>query len=626
MQNFVHPRYRRDIDGLRGIAVLSVLGFHAFPEWVPWGFVGVDVFFVISGFLITTILLDNLAAGHFSFVEFYARRVRRIFPALACVLAASLAAGWWLLLPADYAELGKHVAAGGGFVSNILLFLESGYFDAAAATKPLLHLWSLGIEEQFYLLWPLSLYLAHRLPRLRPLAWIALPAASFGISLYDAFHLPVAAFYLPQDRLWELLAGGLLASHAHSGRKLPGSDRARGVLGAILFATGVALLDDSRAFPGAWALLPVGAAVLWISAPNPHPMARLLASRPLVAVGLVSYPLYLWHWPLLSFYRIVDGAPSANVAALLLVASAVLAWATYRLVERPLRFGMHGRAKAMALAAAMAALVACGYVAWKAAGLPSRFPPAVRVAGGAVQSEEWGVGTCFLDATGEPSAFDRCPDRFGSRTTLLWGDSFAAHLYPGLKRLLGEAAIVRRTEGSCPPLVHIERDGQVNCRPINDRVMQEVRDHRPDTIVVAANWNKGMPVGELGATLDELAAIGIRRVVVVGPSPMWSEHLPRLVLRAFREDPLHRAPWRIDDRSGHYWWDLDRDIERLAQDHHVGYVSPLQALCDASGCLVRVGDGAGDLIMWDTGHFTTQGSLLIGRLVVEQLRQKVPGQ
>ncbi len=206
-----HPKYRPDIDGLRAVAVLSVVAFHAFPAWMKGGFIGVDVFFVISGFLITTIIFENLDRGTFSFAEFYARRIKRIFPALLLVLVASFAFGWFSLLADEYKQLGKHIAAGAGFVSNLVLWSELGYFDNSAETKPLLHLWSLGIEEQFYIAWPFFLWLAWK----RNFSFLTLTILVAFLSFYLNFNGikkdAVATFYSPQTRFWELLAGSILA-------------------------------------------------------------------------------------------------------------------------------------------------------------------------------------------------------------------------------------------------------------------------------------------------------------------------------------------------------------------------------------------------------------------------------
>ena len=216
--NLSHPKYRPDIDGLRAVAVLSVVVFHAFPTLLKGGFIGVDVFFVISGFLISTIILKSLNNGTFSFREFYGRRVRRIFPALTIVLFSSLTLGWFGLLSDELNQLGKHVAAGAGFVSNLVLWSEVGYFDSSANSKPLLHLWSLGVEEQFYIVWPLLLWSAWKLRINVLLVTLLIAGSSFLLSLNKVGYDITAAFYSPQTRFWELLAGSLLAWYQLRGR------------------------------------------------------------------------------------------------------------------------------------------------------------------------------------------------------------------------------------------------------------------------------------------------------------------------------------------------------------------------------------------------------------------------
>ena len=209
--HLAHPKYRPDIDGMRAIAVASVVIFHAFPELLPGGFIGVDIFFVISGFLISTIIFDSLDKGSFSFSEFYSRRIKRIFPALLLVLITSYLFGWFILSMDEYKQLGKHIAAGASFLSNFALRAEAGYFDNSAETKPLLHLWSLGIEEQFYIAWPMILWLGWK-ARFNPIAiTILLAASSFLLNIMEIERDPVATFYHPQTRAWELLFGSTLA-------------------------------------------------------------------------------------------------------------------------------------------------------------------------------------------------------------------------------------------------------------------------------------------------------------------------------------------------------------------------------------------------------------------------------
>jgi len=309
--------YRPDIDGLRAVAVLSVIGFHAGVRWFPGGYAGVDIFFVISGFLITSIILRQLAEDRFSFADFYARRCKRIFPALIIVLAAVFAFGWMFLLPNEYERIGKHIVAGAGFVSNFAFWLESGYFDSAAGTKPLLHLWSLGIEEQFYLLWPpLLLWVWKRKPDALAVA-IGLASISFAInvmlvSLWQATDM----YFLPPIRFWELLVGSALA-YAHLFRReelehllkratagVPGSrlvsiENIQATIGLALIAVAVVVLDKRTLFPGWWALAPtIGAGLLISAGPRAWINRKLMANRVVVFIGLISYPLYLWHWPL----------------------------------------------------------------------------------------------------------------------------------------------------------------------------------------------------------------------------------------------------------------------------------------------------------------------------------------
>jgi len=387
-----NPGYRADIDGLRAVAIALVVLFHAFPALCRGGFVGVDLFFVISGFLISGIVFEQLERGDFSFRHFYARRIRRIFPALILVMASCLAFGWFALLAVEYRQLGKHLAAGAGFLSNLVSWRESGYFDRAAELKPLLHLWSLGIEEQFYLLWPLLLWAAWRRRANRLVVCLALLGLSFALNLGAMRVSPVAAFYSPFTRFWELLIGAALAHfstgkaalapHGRLARLLagPGAGRA-GLLRDALALGGLAMLSlaalrltPERAFPGWWALLPAGGA-LAILAAGPHAWLNrvVLSSRPLVWLGLISYPLYLWHWPLLVFARLAEYDPQSRlIPATALLLAVALAWLTYVLVERPLRFGQHRRAQIGALCALMLAVGLAGYETYRRDGWPQR--------------------------------------------------------------------------------------------------------------------------------------------------------------------------------------------------------------------------------------------------------------
>jgi peptidoglycan/LPS O-acetylase OafA/YrhL len=290
--------YRPDIDGLRAISILLVVLYHAQPWLVPGGYIGVDIFFVISGFLITRLILGEIEAGGFSALTFYARRVRRIFPALIVVLAASWLIGWFVLLPDAFTRLGKNIAAGVGFFSNLFQLWQTGYFAPDIAENPLVHLWSLGIEEQFYIFWPLTLLLIAASKR-RHVYIFGLAAASFGASLLVYAGYKDWSFYSPLPRAWELLAGGLIAERQLA-RKEPDPWMTRhqdllAVIGIALILAGAFLLDKASLFPGFGALFPVVGAMLLIASGNSVVNRTLLSSRPMVLVGLISYPLYLWH-------------------------------------------------------------------------------------------------------------------------------------------------------------------------------------------------------------------------------------------------------------------------------------------------------------------------------------------
>lgn len=328
--------YRSDIDGLRAIAILTVVAFHAFPEVFPGGFIGVDVFFVISGFLITSILEKEIQAGSWSLASFYARRVLRIFPALVLVLLACLIAGWHTLLAQEYMQLGKHLGLGAAFLSNIGLWWEAGYFDKVSEAKPLLHLWSLAIEEQFYIVWPLLLWLILRSRCNAARSVATLAAVSLLLSIWWVWSDRMQAFYSPASRAWELLAGAWLALQPQRLQSV--RTGVRGVAVAVLLGATV-LLNARVPFPGVVALLPVLAAVLLIGVPATSDWTGRFLGHPwMVALGKVSYPWYLWHWPLLSFAYIIDsGQASAGLRLALVVASLLLAVVTYRLCELPLR-------------------------------------------------------------------------------------------------------------------------------------------------------------------------------------------------------------------------------------------------------------------------------------------------
>jgi peptidoglycan/LPS O-acetylase OafA/YrhL len=521
------PSYRRDIDALRGIAVLSVVAFHVFPDYVKGGFVGVDVFFVISGFLISTIIFKNLSQGEFSFTDFYIRRIKRIFPALSLLLVACFVFGWSMLFSNEYQTLGKHVAAGAGFLSNVVLWKEAGYFDRVSELKPLLHLWSLGIEEQFYIVWPLLAWVAWKAgKRIVPfivIVWVS----SFVLNLLCVFHAlytptilnkfvilnsPVAAFFSPVTRFWELLSGSLLGYVSFTSKNtLPDNTEgitrwnvntlanSKGIIGAMFLASGVAWLDRDKAFPGAWALLPtLGTFLLIWAGQGAWINRKLLGNELLVFVGLISYPLYLWHWPLLSFTHILNGgSPSIRVRIAVVVISFVLAALTYRLVEKPVRASSNLGVPAFLLLA-MICIGSVGFYVFKAKALPRLTSPELENIIEAVDEYEYPGKLKPFQYAGRTfyTAYGKRPG-----TVLYVGDSNMQQYASRIENLILEQPDRAKTAvfaaiGGCPPIPNVnEKTETYDCIGFAHTVFQYGKSSEVDTVVVGAQWSGYFSLG-----------------------------------------------------------------------------------------------------------------------------------
>jgi peptidoglycan/LPS O-acetylase OafA/YrhL len=606
-------RYRADIDGLRAIAVCTVLGFHAFPRHMPGGFIGVDVFFVISGYLITSLITGQLERNNFSILEFYGRRVRRILPALVLVLAASLALGWFVLLADEYRQLGKHAMGGAAFVSNFVLWSESGYFDSLAETKPLLHLWSLAIEEQFYLVWPALLILFHRrFGGFLPLIVLAL-TLSFAINIHLVAREPAGAFYSPAARAWELMLGALLASdRIGSGRQPAALINAASTLGAALLVAGLFLIDRTRQFPGWWALLPtVGTFLLIWAGPAAWLNRKVLAHPGCVFVGLISYPLYLWHWPLLTFARIVDSTvPPREVRLAILGLSFVAAWATWRLIERPVRRSRIGRRSALALLTLLMTTGVVGYVVRAHGGYPgSGFRDPERQAFLDYFEHEYATRIDLTEAMhlacdyydlaryreGRATRLPRlaitedCTKRDPAlpKAVLLWGDSHAQQFYYGLKRNLPAGwQILQVASSGCPADADVRAPSAVDyCQQSNWMALKTIVIARPDVVIVARQNNQS--VEQFSHIGRKLAALGVPRTLVAGPTPHWMAGLPKIVARKLWHDKPQRTFVSFDFAAR----DLNERLKAgLPDTGALALIDIMDLFCDTAGCLTYIGD------------------------------------
>ena len=621
--------YRPDIDGLRAVAVLAVIAYHGFPWLLPGGFCGVDVFFVLSGYLITGIIRRELDEGRFSLGGFWARRIRRIFPALATTLLLCLVLGHRLLLPSEYRDLGLHATASVAFAENFLLYFQAGYFAPAAERIPLLHLWSLAIEEQFYLLYPPLLLLLTRLRLPLRSTLLTLAAASLASCIIAGRSDPSASFYLPWNRAWELLAGGLLATTS-LGRGPPRSRplaEAASLAGFGGLAFAMFWLHGSTPYPGWHAAVPVGATVLVLAAGERAWLNRtVLGNRALVAIGLVSYPLYLFHWPILSFLHLNDGVRFGHLPLRILAALGVATLAaivTYLAIERPLR-RRGGRAIVIGLCIAMATLGGLG--AAVARGL---------VPNGNDSPEVQQVLAALSDRT-----FDALPPTLWKEDsvwiiggdgpkTLFHGDSMIQQCLPRMARLLEEAGPGDRgaivvAHGGMPPIPGV-RNSAIRCEPaeLEGKFLRSLDgDASIDRVVLGGGWLgylgrwstcsiDGMPLSSgpgrdaaLASLEDFLRTIVARgkRVTLVLSFP-GHDHLDPIAGLERRLSGITRGeppPITVDMldtvRDVH---ELHRRLTEICARHGVEVIDPMRFLCPDGTCIFEDADGP---IRYDSWH------------------------
>lgn len=619
---------RTDIQGLRAVAVLAVLGVHAWPEQLRGGFVGVDIFFVVSGYLISRPLWREQAQGHFRLRRFYERRALRLFPALALVLAFCVVVAALFTFPSQASQVGRHAAAGALFASNLALWQESGYFDAASETKPLLHLWSLGIEEQFYLLWPPVALLIGRLRRCRMAAVVVLALLSFALNAAFVEDKAKGVFFLLPTRAWELLAGAALAQADLQGMFAALGARARETLawtGAVLLLLALAWLDKGMHYPGWWALLPtLGTLALLAAGPGTVLARRLLAQPVLQFYGRISYPLYLWHWPLLVFPQLLGIGLDHAARAAVLAASVALAHLTTEYVERPLRFGPPSPRRPWRLAGVLAGVGATGALLHVHDGAVEAYPPLVRAVARVETGFDFGVyraARCFLDLEQTPAALaPEClpPAQGVVPRVLVWGDSHAASLYPGLAAWSTHRQpvplLAQITKARCPPLPTVPPAASHGCAETAAFALQRIAADPPRTVVLGGHWSLYGDDDTIGTallgTVQRLQQAGVQRVVIVGHLPAWRVPLPRLLLRAWSRSGQvpERAIEGLDPGSLR----SDRALRTLLRASGAVYVSPFEQLCDGQGCLAtRAVDGVAQPMAFDETHLTAEGSRVL---------------
>lgn len=622
-----HLNYRPDIDGLRAIAVLFVVGFHALPKWISGGFIGVDIFFVISGFLISTIIYKKLAAGKFSYLEFYKKRIRRIFPALIVVIYTFIILGWFLLLSDEYLALGKHTIAAVSFISNFIFWSESGYFDVTAEAKPFLHLWSLAVEEQFYFLWPIFLVLAWKRKHLLIIISL-LCFLSFILNVYLVDVDPTAAFYSPASRFWELMVGSVLALVML--RRVLFFERFGNYLSAIglcFLVLSYILINKQTSFPGWWALLPtIGTAFILASGAKSWVNRRLLSNKILTWIGGISYSLYLWHWPLLSLaYLANDYAPLSSVTKLLLVLFAVfLSWLTTLKIERPIRFQNALQTSYLVGLFFLIGLFAA--IIYANDGFLNRninkdneknFINSYAKLHKFGLSKDYKENCDFYDwATGKNkgSIDEECTKHTVNKPLyLLWGDSHAQALSYGFKEAVGATIDLSQIATSgCKPELHTSKNNGANkaaCIDSNKFAVQFIKDKRPQKVYVAQASEHELTDWE---EISKFVKANNGELILIGPVPQWRPSLPALIAKELPTLPSNF-------KTG-----LDLEIIKtdalLIEKNIAGnyqYISLINSLCNEMGCLSTIDNGNKyNLLVLDYGHLTPSGSAYVANKII----------
>lgn len=641
--------HRDDVDGLRAIAVLVIFAFHLNLTGFAGGFVGVDIFFVISGYVILRSILPDLESGSFALRDFFIRRMRRILPALTVVVAAVVAAGSVILSPAELKELAESALATLAFGANFYFHDRTGYFASAAHARPLLHMWSLSIEEQFYILVPLLLaVLARRRALSAAKVLLILAIVSFGYALIATTISEKNAFYMPMARFWELAVGGCVAVVERRWGLVRRGSSTVAILGLLGIAASVVLLDGGYGGPQ-WNIVSVvsTAAVIAAGAAGRGPVAAALASRPMVTLGRLSYSIYLVHWPLIVFWRLYVARPLVPYEQVLIVFIAIaLAAVLSSVVETPLRAGSRRFGNKPVLAgtfAATVAVAALGAAVMFDRGAEWRMNPTAKEALASLRAAVAERPRCTTDMQWLGGAFPVCRWNQVTQATdyVFWGDSHMGMLAPELATMLGNGGTssgVSVAMPDCSPLhsvVVASRKSAKLCPVFVDAVLRAIERDKPKVVVIAARWatlesdvrapgdggrsgrildleNSGTPMALADAlfrTIERVIASGTQ-VLVIGPVPEIEYDVPKTLVRSLqgfgRLPPVSRDDFDIRQKR------VLSALARMQALKKVTVVYPHRVLCNADTCAVAEGNRS---LYMDDDHLSPFGSARVVTLI-----------
>lgn len=631
--------FRGDINGLRAIAVVGVVLFHFYSAVLPGGFAGVDVFFVISGYLMTSIIYSKLYLNSFSLSGFYLDRARRLVPAMVVLCAVLLCWGYFGLLPIDYRLLGEHVVSALLFFSNIVFYSESGYFDTSSHLKWLLHTWSLSVEWQFYIFYPLLLiWLSKSFQRETVKAIVAVLAmASFVSAVYASYEMPSFAYYMLPTRAWEMMLGGLLVLYP---LKIDIKYKAGFSHAGLLMVFGSFFVYDQKTvWPGAWALLPVVGTCLIVLANNSG--SFLANSRALSWLGKTSYSTYLWHWPVCVFLYVNDMSSDVVAVAAGIVLSFLLGSISYRFVENIARKKTSAaslphsgpyNAKRIGIVFSFFAVCAGGLVVKETNGITSRMDGEIKYLSEITDVYKYfnfagGIryGTCH--SVPLEVSLSKCIEQ-REKMLFIWGDSYAASLYQGLVRARDdgdmEYGISQMTDGNGPPFFveTAKTDDGKTLSEANAGRLQAVKKFKPDVILITwmvdgknAMHDKESSLVALGVTVEKIKFVSPNsKIVVVGPVPRWKGNLVSIILNYWAENKSTPPQYMVFGLDGTVAaWDsyFKKQVPALGVD----YLSAYDVFCNSEGCLTRIGKDIADLPVIDWGHLSAHGAIyLVNRM------------
>jgi peptidoglycan/LPS O-acetylase OafA/YrhL len=654
--------YRSEIDGLRAVALLPVILFHAGIETFRGGFAGVDVFFVISGYLITSIMLAEKQAGSFSLMRFYERRARRILPGVFVVTFTCLVFAWLWMLPGEMEAFSKSVVSVATFTSNLLFWRETGYFAPTSQSRPLLHTWSLAVEEQYYLLFPLFFLIAWRLGKRSLVSLLIIVGViSFAGAQWGAFHMPGATFYFLLTRGWELIIGVLVAfvlfdttRHKHTAY---GIYQLASSVGIALIAYAVFAFEDKTPWPSVYTLAPtLGTALVIVFAREHTFVGGLLSNRVLVSIGLISYGVYLWHYPLFAFARVrsVD-EPSQTMLLGLAVVAMVLAYGSWKYVEQPIRNREVFNESTVFVTAAIgcAILSSTGLAGYVTGGFPSRWDPAVLLVASTSDNHRKQLYADPCHLKGADSTLKRCVRGISTQTPsyAIWGDSHAGALVHEL-----EAAFIGRglsflqyTKNDCPASLglHVKpyRDVDQECERFTELTMQDLAENKIETVIIASRWllylegdrnsesvstrrndfHAQAPTDPVEVRASYEEAIrgllrSLQKVILVYPVPESEEDVPQSLVKLMITETLGPASLVTDHkRVSQRLRKVTEIFDRIGEHPNLVRIKPEEIFCDIyrkESCVVHMN---GVPLYFDDDHLSNAGA----RLVVDKIMEEV---